>query len=308
MNTTQRKHGAPFAFWALFFALLLLPCTAQEAPERPDNDGSQGTVQAAESSSASTIEYQATDMADDAVGDNQADDFATALEDEDSAKPLFTLSGKIETLHGVRWNSDKSNVEYGASRSIAKIKGEVSAGSSYAVVSAAAEYNYRNLARTGFRLNEAYYRYSGNIWDISVGRQVIAWGQADGFKLTDVRGTARSLPPLTAMMRGFRLTVPACAFFTIFLRLKRSPFLFLHRTSYRVSALKTAQKTLRTISIHRTLLIHRSAPFRLSTQKRKVQNRGCLPTRKRPSAFRSFYPVSISRFQVFTAGIKRRAM
>jgi len=186
MNTTQRKHGSPLAFWALFFALLLLPCTAQQATERPDNDGSQGTVQAAESSSASTIEYQATDTADDAVGDNEADDFAAALEDEDSAKPLFTLSGKIETLHGVRWNSDKSNVEYGASRSIAKIKGEVSAGSSYAVVSAAAEYNYRNPARTGFRLNEAYYRYSGNIWDISVGRQIIAWGQADGFKLTDV--------------------------------------------------------------------------------------------------------------------------
>ena len=35
-------------------------------------------------------------------------------------------------------------------------------------------------------MNEAYYRYSGDIWDISVGRQVIAWGQADGFKLTDV--------------------------------------------------------------------------------------------------------------------------
>ena len=53
-------------------------------------------------------------------------------------------------------------------------------------MSAAAEYNYRNPTRTGFRLNEAYYRYSGEIWDISVGRQVIVWGQADGFKLTDV--------------------------------------------------------------------------------------------------------------------------
>ena len=197
MNTTQRKHGAPFAFWALFFALLLLPCTAQEAPERPDNNGSHRTVQAAESSSASTIEYQATDTADDAVGDNEADDFAAALEDEDSAKPLFTLSGKIETLHGIRWNDVKENTEYGASRSIAKIKGEVSAGSSYAVVSAAAEYNYRNPARTGFRLNEAYYRYSGNIWDISVGRQVIAWGQADGFKLTDVL-SARDSSEFTA--------------------------------------------------------------------------------------------------------------
>ena len=109
-----------------------------------------------------------------------------AADPDSDAKPVFTVGGKMETLHGLRWNSDKDNVEYGASRSISHVKGEVSAGSSYAVISAAAEYNYRNPVRTGFRLNEAYYRYSGNIWDISVGRQLIAWGQADGFKLTDV--------------------------------------------------------------------------------------------------------------------------
>ncbi len=109
-----------------------------------------------------------------------------AADPDSDTKPVFTVGGKMETLHGLRWNSDKNNVEYGASRSISHVKGEVSAGSSYAVISAAAEYNYRNPARTGFRLNEAYYRYSGNIWDISVGRQLIAWGQADGFKLTDV--------------------------------------------------------------------------------------------------------------------------
>ena len=109
-----------------------------------------------------------------------------AADPDSDAKPVFTVGGKIETLHGFRWNGDKENVEYGASRSISHVKGEVSAGSSYAVISAAAEYNYRNPARTGFRLNEAYYRYWGEIWDISVGRQLIAWGQADGFKLTDV--------------------------------------------------------------------------------------------------------------------------
>ena len=109
-----------------------------------------------------------------------------AADPDSDAKPVFTVGGKMETLHGLRWNGDKDNVEYGASRSISHVKGEVSAGSSYAVISAAAEYNYRNPARTGFRLNEAYYRYSGEIWDISVGRQLIAWGQADGFKLTDV--------------------------------------------------------------------------------------------------------------------------
>ena len=160
MKKIQKKHGTPLAFWVLFFALLLLPCTAQEASETLAQD---------------KAEYQAAD--DEAAFDAEVDD---------SAKPVFSIGGKIETLHGLRWNGIKKNLEYGASRSIARIKGEVSAGSSYAAVSASAEYNYRNPARTGFRLNEAYYRYSGNIWDISAGRQVIAWGQADGFKLTDV--------------------------------------------------------------------------------------------------------------------------
>ena len=177
MKTIQ-KYGQLFlsrAIICLLFFVLTLPCSAQETAVI---DGKAGTAQAADASSGS----EAASQVNDDLGD---DEFSTDSED-DSAKPVFTVSGKIETLHGVRWNDVKKNLEYGASRSIAQIKGEVSAGSSYAVMSAAAEYNYRNPARTGFRLNEAYYRYSGEIWDISVGRQVIAWGQADGFKLTDV--------------------------------------------------------------------------------------------------------------------------
>ena len=177
MNTI-RKYGQAFlsgAIICLLFFAVLFPCSAQETA---GVDGKAGTAQAADTSSDSEV----TSQVNDDLGD---DEFSDDSED-DSAKPVFTLSGKIETLHGVRWNDTKKKLEYGASRSIAQLKGEVSAGSSYAAISAAAEYNYRNPARTGFRLNEAYYRYSGEIWDISVGRQVIAWGQADGFKLTDV--------------------------------------------------------------------------------------------------------------------------
>ena len=177
MNTI-RKYRQAFlsgAIICLLFFVLALPCSAQEAA---GVDEKAGTAQRADSSSGGQAEYQTTDNSTD-------DEFSDDAEDS-SAKPVFTLSGKIETLHGVRWNDTEKKFEYGASRSIAQIKGEVSAGSSYAVISAAAEYNYRNPARTGFRLNEAYYRYSGEIWDISVGRQVIVWGQADGFKLTDV--------------------------------------------------------------------------------------------------------------------------
>ena len=171
---TIRTYTSVVAFCLLFF-VLTLPCSAQEAA---GVDEKAGTAHAADSSSGGQAEYQTTDNSTD-------DEFSDDAEDS-STKPVFTVSGKIGTLHGVHWNDAKKNLEYGASRSIARINGEVSAGSSYAVISAAAEYNYRNPTRTGFRLNEAYYRYSGEIWDISVGRQVIVWGQADGFKLTDV--------------------------------------------------------------------------------------------------------------------------
>ena len=156
---TIRKYRQAFLlgtiFCMLFFALRF-PCGAQEAG---------GTLS----------EYQAADNSDD-------EEFTDDLED-DSAKPVFTVSGKLETAHGLRWNK---GAEYSLSRSIAQINGEVLAGSAYAFLSASAEYNYRNPSRTGFKLNEAYFRYSGEIWDLSFGRQLINWGQADGFKLTDV--------------------------------------------------------------------------------------------------------------------------
>lgn len=156
---TIRKYRQTFLlgtiFCMLFFALRF-PCGAQEAG---------GTLS----------EYQAADNSDD-------EEFTDDLED-DNGKPVFTVSGKLETAHGLRWNK---GAEYSLSRSIAQIKGEVLAGSAYAFLSASAEYNYRNPARTGFKLNEAYFRYSGEIWDLSFGRQLINWGQADGFSLTDV--------------------------------------------------------------------------------------------------------------------------
>ena len=189
MKTIRKKHGAVAACCMLFLAMMF-PCGAQEAPEMQDGK-TERTARAVApkvslAEAGESVEYGAEYHAEAELYAASDDDLTADSEDDGEIKPVFTLSGKIETLHGFRWNGVKKNVEYGASRSIAQIKGEVSAGSSYAVISASAEYNYRNPAHTGFRLNEAYYRYSGDIWDISVGRQVIAWGQADGFKLTDV--------------------------------------------------------------------------------------------------------------------------
>ena len=77
MKTIQKKHGAVIACCALFFAVLLLPCTAQEAA---------GTL------SQDTAEYQTADAVTDVTDE---DEFTVDSEDS-SAKPVFTLSGKLE--------------------------------------------------------------------------------------------------------------------------------------------------------------------------------------------------------------------
>ncbi|MGI5172734.1 hypothetical protein H0R92_03910 [Treponema sp. OMZ 840] len=93
------------------------------------------------------------------------------------------FGGKVQTVHGVQLVSP---FDYAASRTLAEIRGEAAFGNSSAFVSFCAEYNYRSKSRTGFRLNEAYYRYTGDFLDFTAGRQIIAWGQSDGFRLTDV--------------------------------------------------------------------------------------------------------------------------
>ncbi|WP_428770653.1 hypothetical protein V1L52_02120 [Treponema sp. HNW] len=103
------------------------------------------------------------------------------FEDEDALSLNF--GGKVQTVHGVQLVSP---FDYAASRTLAEIRGEAAFGNSSAFVSFCAEYNYRSKSRTGFRLNEAYYRYAGDFLDFTAGRQIIAWGQSDGFRLTDV--------------------------------------------------------------------------------------------------------------------------
>ena len=183
----KREYISGIAFCILFFCIAPVPCSAQEAQRINGTEKAAVSAEANESAKYTTEYHTEVDPDAADIADNEEAPFDS--EDDGSSKPTFTVSGKIETLHGFRWNGVKKNVEYGASRSIAGIKGEVSAGSSYAAISTSVEYNYRNPAHTGFRLHEAYYRYSGDSWDISVGRQVIVWGQADGFKLTDVLST-----------------------------------------------------------------------------------------------------------------------
>lgn len=95
----------------------------------------------------------------------------------------ISFGGKVETVHGLRLQKP---FDYIASRNFASFFVQANAGASSAKISAGAEYNYRNAGRTGFRLNEAYFRYAGDIFELTAGRQIIAWGQADGFVLTNL--------------------------------------------------------------------------------------------------------------------------
>ena len=133
--------------------------------------------------------------------DTGSDDF---LETENALSLNF--GGKIQTVHGVQLVSP---FDYAASRTFAEIHAEAAFGNSSAFVSFGAEYNYRSKARTGFRLNEAYYRYAGNFLDFTAGRQIIAWGQADGFRLTDVFSARDVRDPVASDTDSSQLAVDA---------------------------------------------------------------------------------------------------
>lgn len=134
--------------------------------------------------------------------DTEAADF---FEENENSLSL-SFGGKIQTVHGVQLVSP---FDYAASRTFAELTTKASFGNSSAFVSLGAEYNYRNKSRTGFRLNEAYYRYAGNFLDFTVGRQVIAWGQADGFRLTDVFSVRDLRDPVASDTDSSRLAVDA---------------------------------------------------------------------------------------------------
>ena len=103
--------------------------------------------------------------------------------DDESEGLQFDFGGKIESVHGLGF---LKGFDYLASRNFVSGFVQMSLYGSSAKISATAEYNYTNKERTGFRLNEAYYKYSNSIFELCIGRQHVVWGQADGFTLTNV--------------------------------------------------------------------------------------------------------------------------
>ena len=104
-----------------------------------------------------------------------------AAQDEDSLR--ISVKGFVDTYHALRTEAPH---DWMSSRT--RVRGEVTLekGRAGAFVSANLVYNAILKDRTGFQLREAYGYYSDEHFDLRVGRQIIAWGVADGLRLTDI--------------------------------------------------------------------------------------------------------------------------
>ena len=102
-------------------------------------------------------------------------------QDEDSLQ--IGVKGFVDTYHALR--TDEPN-DWMSSRT--RVRGEVTIekGHAGAFVSANLVYNAILKDRTGLQLREAYGYYSDDRFDLRAGRQIIAWGVADGLRLTDI--------------------------------------------------------------------------------------------------------------------------
>ena len=104
-----------------------------------------------------------------------------SAQDEDSLR--VSVKGFVDTYHALRTESPN---DWMSSRT--RVRGEVTLekGHTGAFVSANLVHNAILKDRTGFQLREAYAYYSDEHWDLRAGRQIIAWGVADGLRLTDI--------------------------------------------------------------------------------------------------------------------------
>lgn len=100
---------------------------------------------------------------------------------EDSLR--VDVKGFVDTYHALRTEEPH---DWMSSRT--RVRGEVTLEKvhSGAFVSANLVYNAILKDRTGFQLREAYAYYSDEHWDLRAGRQIIAWGVADGIRITDI--------------------------------------------------------------------------------------------------------------------------
>jgi hypothetical protein len=104
-----------------------------------------------------------------------------------AAEGAVEFSGETETLFAAPFSADRNLTE---ARTGAKARLGAYAGNAEARVAFNAEYNPLLPSRTGIALEEAWLRYSPAAdrvsLSLSLGRQFVSWGAADGLILTDI--------------------------------------------------------------------------------------------------------------------------
>lgn len=180
--------------YAVGFILLCmpLPVSAQSIPEAVDEPAAVHTGQTGDPAQDAGSTSGAETRAEAASPEEYSTEEYFDAEETDLA---VRFGGVVETAHSIQLMQP---FEYSASRTFANLFADISFQNTSAHISAAAEYNHLTPQRTGFTLQEAYCTYRAVNWDICLGRQFIAWGQADGFRLTD-RLTARDMREVIAV-------------------------------------------------------------------------------------------------------------
>ncbi len=95
----------------------------------------------------------------------------------------FDMHGFVDTHHGVRlWEPH----DFISSRTRVRFESWMSEGNTWAYLSVNAVEDGVVPDDKGIELREAFVEYVADRWDLSVGRQIIVWGKADGVAITDV--------------------------------------------------------------------------------------------------------------------------
>ncbi len=95
------------------------------------------------------------------------------------------LHGFVDTCHGARTVSPERGMVQ-SSRTRADLKLEVYDGDGMAKLEVQAVHDGVDSSAQSFRFREGYIQYESEYFDFRAGRQIIIWGNADGFQVTDI--------------------------------------------------------------------------------------------------------------------------
>lgn len=94
-----------------------------------------------------------------------------------------TPKGFLDSTFGTQIGKDEKIV---TSKTRGRVGAEIVDDNSLLFLSLNAIYNPIIESENGLKLHEAYGEYISDYWDIRIGRQIIAWGKADGIRITDL--------------------------------------------------------------------------------------------------------------------------